>query len=305
MSTTAHTPWHLADLPPQTGRTVIVTGAGGGLGLETARAFAGAGAHVVLAVRGVDAALRASAEIDGSTEVRSLDLADLASVRRFATAWDRPVDILVNNAGVANVPLRRTADGFELQLGTNHLGHFALTNLLLPQLTDRVVTVASNAHKGASFDLDDPNWEHRPYRASAAYGQSKLANLLFTLELQRRLTEAGSPLLAVAAHPGAATTGLNRHLGPAMSLVAATLGRLMAQSGPDGALPALFAATQEIPGAGYVGPDGRGEQRGRPTLVGRSVVAQDHALAREVWTLSERLTATAFPMALPGERATG
>ena len=286
-------PWTAADLPLMTGRTVLITGAGSGIGLETARALAGAGAHVVLAVRDVGTARRAAGSIDGA-EVLPLDLADLSSVRRFAAAWDRPLDVLVNNAGVANVPLRRTADGFELHLGTNHFGHFALTCLLLPGITGRVVTVASNAHKGATLDLDDPNWERRPYRPGAAYGQSKLANLLFTLELQRRLDEAGSPLLAVAAHPGAATTGLNRHLGPAMGLVAATVGRLVMQSGPAGALPVLFAATADLAGAAYIGPDGRGEQRGHPVPVGRSAAAGDPLLARRLWDLSEHLTATDF-----------
>ncbi|MFF2521181.1 oxidoreductase [Streptomyces liangshanensis] len=297
MSPFAHTPrWSLSDLPPQTGRTVLITGGGSGIGLETARAFASAGARVTLAVRAVDAAREAASDLPGDPAVLPLDLADLASVRRFATAWDRPLDVLVNNAGVANVPLRRTADGFETQMGTNHLGHFALTNLLLPRITDRVVTVASNAHKGATLDLTDLDWRRRPYRASAAYGQSKLANLLFTLELQRRLTEAGSDVLAVAAHPGAATTGLNRHLGPAMTLVAATVGRLVQQSGAAGALPTLFAATRPLAGASYAGPDGRGGQRGHPTLVGRSAAAQDPVLARELWDVSERLTSTAFPL---------
>jgi NAD(P)-dependent dehydrogenase (short-subunit alcohol dehydrogenase family) len=288
--------WSGGSLPPQTGRTVIVTGAGSGIGLETTRSLASAGAHVVMAVRRVDSAREITASVSGSTEVLPLDLADLGSVRRFAASWDRPIDILINNAGVANVPLGRTADGFETHFGTNHLGHFALTNLLLPQITDRVVTIASNAHKNASLDLDDPNWERRPYSASAAYGQSKLANLLFTLELQRRLTQARSPVLAVAAHPGAARTGLTRHLGPAMSLVAATVGRLIMQSGPAGSLPTIFAATQTLEGARYVGPDGRGEQRGHPALVGRSAAAQDHVLAANLWDVSERLTATAFPL---------
>ncbi|MDX3853211.1 oxidoreductase [Streptomyces sp. AK02-01A] len=298
-TSTRTTSWTLTDLPPQRGRTVLVTGAGGGIGLETARALASAGARVVLAVRDVDTARQAADRIGGSTEVLRLDLADLSSVRRFAAAWDRPLDILVNNAGVANVPLLRTRDGFEPHFGTNHLGHFALTNLLLPRITGRVVTVASNAHRRASLDLDDLNWERRPYRAAAAYGQSKLANLLFTRELQRRLTASGSALRAVAAHPGAATTGLNRHLGPVMTLVAATVGRLVMQSGPAGALPTLFAATEDIPGASYAGPDGRGEQRGHPTLVGRSSAAEDDALARELWDRSEDLTGTAYPLPLP------
>ncbi|MFE2599752.1 oxidoreductase [Streptomyces sp. NPDC059396] len=295
-SRTTTAPWTLADLPPQTGRTVIITGAGSGIGLETARALMSAGAHVVMAVRNVERTREtAAAMMTGSAEILPLDLADLASVRRFAASWDRPVDVLINNAGVANVPYGRTADGFETHFGTNHLGHFALTSLLLPRITDRVVTLASNAHKNATLDLDDPNWRRRPYRASAAYGQSKLANLLFTLELQRRLTEARSPLLALSAHPGAAATGLNRHLGPFMSLVAGTVGRLVMQSGSAGALPTLFAATQDLEGAAYIGPDGRGELRGHPTRATRTPTAQDPSLARQLWTLSEDLTSTAFP----------
>ncbi|AUA09078.1 Fatty acyl-CoA reductase [Streptomyces malaysiensis subsp. malaysiensis] len=289
-------PWAAENLPAQTGRTVIITGAGGGIGLETTRALAGAGAHVVMAVRDVPRARRAAADLPGSTELLPLDLADLASVRRFAASFDRPADILINNAGVANVPRGRTADGFETHFGTNHLGHFALTNLLLPRITDRVVTISSNAHRHATLDLSDPGWERRRYRASAAYGQSKLANLLFTLELQRRLTRAGSAVRALAAHPGAARTGLNRHLGPVMSLVATAAGRLMMQSEAAGCLPTLFAATQDLAGASYVGPDGRGERRGRPTLVGRGAAARDEVLAAGLWELSERLTDTAFPL---------
>ncbi|MFJ4467067.1 oxidoreductase [Streptomyces sp. NPDC089424] len=283
-------------LPPQTGRTVIITGANSGVGLETTRALAAAGAHVVMAVRDLPRARPIAERLPGSTELRRLDLADLASVREFADSFGGPVDVLINNAGVANVPLGRTADGFETHFGTNHLGHFALTNLLLPRITDRVVTIASNAHRNAALDLSDPNWEHRRYRPSAAYGQSKLANLLFTLELQRRLATAGTGLLALAAHPGAATTGLNRHLGPAMKVVAATVGRLVMQSETDGARPTLFAVTRDLPGAGYVGPGGRGGQRGRPTLVPRSATAQDATLAAELWNLSERLTGVPFPL---------
>ncbi|MGC0208218.1 oxidoreductase [Streptomyces levis] len=291
------TAWAAGQLPPQDGRTVIITGANSGIGLEATRAFARAGARVIMAVRDVERA-RATAPYlpPGAIELRPLDLADLASVRAFATCVEHPFDILINNAGVANVPLSRTADGFETHFGTNHLGHFALTNLLLPKITDRVVTIASNAHKSATLDLTDPNWERRRYRSPAAYGQSKLANLLFTLELQSRLTAAGSVVRALAAHPGAATTGLNRHLGPAMKAVAAIVGRLVMQSGTDGAQPALFAAVRDLPGASYVGPDGRGGRRGRPTLVSRSTAAQDTDLAARLWDLSERLTATSFPL---------
>jgi len=287
--------WTAADLPDQTGRTFVVTGANSGIGLIAARELARAGARVVLAVRDAARGERAAATIDGRTEVRALDLADLASVRAFAEAWEGDLDVLVDNAGVMAVPQRRTADGFELQIGTNHLGHFALTNLLLPHVRDRVVTLSSAAHRMGGLDVDDLNWERRRYQRWRAYGQSKLANLLFVLELQRRLSEAGSELRAVAAHPGYAATNLqsrteSRLQNAGMALVT----RVVAQSDEMGALPTLFAATQDIPGGSYVGPDGPGEQRGHPTLVGRSRAAQDTAAARALWERSEELTGVRF-----------
>jgi NAD(P)-dependent dehydrogenase (short-subunit alcohol dehydrogenase family) len=287
---------HSTELPigAQTGRTVIVTGAGGGLGLVTARELSRAGARVVLAVRNVEAGQRAAATLVGPAEVRELDLASLASIRSFADRWTGPVEVLVNNAGVANTPLRRTEDGFELQFGTNHLGHFALTNLLLPYLTDRVVTVASTAHRAAGPELDDLDWTRRRYRPMAAYARSKLANLLFTLELQRRLTAGGSTVRALAAHPGVAASELNRNLGPVMALVDRTVGRLIRQSAAAGARPTLAAVTRDLPGGSYLGPDGAREQRGRPTMVGRSALASDPELAGRLWTRSEQLTGVAF-----------
>jgi NAD(P)-dependent dehydrogenase (short-subunit alcohol dehydrogenase family) len=279
-----------------TGRTVLITGANSGLGLAAARELARAGAHVVLAVRDVTKGEHAASTLDGHVEVRHLDLADLASVRAFAEDWTADLDVLINNAGVANAPLGRTKDGFETHIGVNHLGPFVLTNLLLPRITDRVVTVGSNAHRSAAIDLDDLNWERRPYRSSAAYAQSKLANLLFTLELQGRLDAAGVPVRALAAHPGAAATNLNRHLGPLMRVVAATVGRLVMQDAVSGAQPILYAASGELPGASYAGPAGPREQRGAPTLVGRSAAAADPGLAARLWTLSEQLTATSFPL---------
>src|ERR1700683_3393585 len=207
--TTSSTP----QLPDMTGRDVIVTGANSGIGRAAASAFAGAGAHVVLAVRDTDKGRAAAAGMPGETEVRQLDLASLASVRELAAAWDGELDLLINNAGVMVPPLGRTADGFELQFGTNHLGHFALTNLLLEHVTGRAVTVYSTGHRFGSIDFDDLNWERKPYKAWRAYGQSKLANLLFTTELQRRLTEAGSAVLSMAAHPGYAATNLQSHSG--------------------------------------------------------------------------------------------
>jgi NAD(P)-dependent dehydrogenase (short-subunit alcohol dehydrogenase family) len=287
--------WDVADLPDQRGRIVVVTGATSGLGRATAAALAQAGAHVVLAVRDTERGERAAAGMAGSTEVRRLDLADLASVRAFASAWAGSLDVLVNNAGVMAVPRGRTADGFETQLGTNHLGHYALTNLLLRHITDRVVTVSSAAHRHGRIELDDLNWEHRRYRRWAAYGQSKLANLLFTLELDRRLVEAGSPVRALAAHPGYAATNLQLRTGSILqtSLMAVT-NRLFAQSDAMGALPTLYAATQDLPGGSYVGPDGTGERRGHPTLVGRTAAASDAEMAKRLWDRSAELTGVAF-----------
>jgi NAD(P)-dependent dehydrogenase (short-subunit alcohol dehydrogenase family) len=290
--------WTAQDLPSLENRTFVVTGANSGIGLVAARALAGAGARVVLAVRDTAKGDRAAASIDGRAEVRRLDLADLASVRAFADAWEGDLDVLVNNAGVMAVPERRTKDGFEMQIGTNHLGHFALTNLLLPRITDRVVTVSSGAHRIGSIRLDDLNWERDGYQRWRAYGQSKLANLLFTSELQRRLDATGSTVRALAAHPGYAATNLqNRTESLLQNSLMAVGNRVLAQSDEMGALPTLYAATQDLPGDSYVGPDGFQEQRGHPTLVGRSGAARDTATAQKLWTLSEELTGVAFPLA--------
>jgi NAD(P)-dependent dehydrogenase (short-subunit alcohol dehydrogenase family) len=290
--------WIAADLPDLGDRRVVVTGANSGIGLVTARELSRVGAHVVLAVRDEERGRTAAATISGSTEVRRLDLADLASVRAFAGEWDGDVDILINNAGVMAIPLQRSVDGFEMQFATNHLGHFALTNLLLPHVTDRVVTVSSGAHRMGRVVIDDLNWQRRRYNRWAAYGQSKLANLLFTSELQRRLTAAGSSVRALAAHPGYAATNLQSHTGdPISSAMMAIANRVVAQSDEQGALPTLFAATQDLPGDSYVGPNGFQETRGYPTLVGRSTAAADLDTAAALWTASEQLTDTTFPAA--------
>jgi NAD(P)-dependent dehydrogenase (short-subunit alcohol dehydrogenase family) len=284
-------------LPDQTGRTVVVTGATSGLGRVTAAELARAGARVVLAVRDPDRGRRVAATMDGAVEVRRLDLADLTSVRAFAAGWTGDLDVLVNNAGIMMVPAGRTADGFELQLGTNHLGHFALTVLLLPHVTDRVVTVASGMHRAGRIDLDDLNWRTRRYSPTGAYGQSKLANLLFTLELQRRLSAAGSPVRALAAHPGWAATALQGRTRNPLADAAMRLGNLvLAQSDAAGARPVLTAATADLPGGSYLGPSGPGEMRGRPTLVGRSPAASDPDLARRLWTASAELTGGDLPV---------
>jgi NAD(P)-dependent dehydrogenase (short-subunit alcohol dehydrogenase family) len=290
--------WTAADLPDMTGRSVVVTGANSGIGAIAARELARAGARVVLAVRDVKRGQDAAATMPGDTEVRALDLADLASVRAFAAAWDGPLDILVNNAGVMALPHRRTADGFEMQLGTNHLGPFALTNLLLPQITDRVVMVASDMHRIGKIDFEDLNAE-RGYGRWSAYGQSKLANLLFTLELQRRLEVAGSHVSAHAAHPGYASTKLQGHSTHLVDRLVMGIGnRVVAQSDAMGALPTLFAATQDLPGASYTGPGGFQGMRGYPAAAGRSVAAGDKEIAKRLWDVSEELTGVRFPLAL-------
>jgi NAD(P)-dependent dehydrogenase (short-subunit alcohol dehydrogenase family) len=281
-----------------TGRTVIVTGANSGIGRAAADALAAAGARVVLAVRTIEKGEQAAAKMNGQTEVRPLDLASLDSIRAFAEGWDGgEIDVLINNAGVMVPPLSRTAEGFELQFGTNHLGHFALTNLLLEQIAGRVVTVSSTAHRMGRIDFDDLSWERRSYRAWSAYGQSKLANLLFTAELQRRLSEAGSPVLAMAAHPGYASTNLQFHSGKKLQDWVSHLGNaVLGQSEEAGALPTLYAATAEVPGNSFAGPDGFMESRGRPKLVGRTAQAKDMDVARRLWEVSEELTSVGFPL---------
>ena len=289
--------WTAADLPDLGGRTVVVTGANSGIGLVAARELGRKGARVVLAVRDTTKGEAAADSIPGTAEVRRLDLADLASVRAFASDWEGNVDVLINNAGVMATPERRTVDGFELQFGTNHLGHFALTNLLLPQIRDRVVTISSPAHRVGKIDLDDLNWERRSYSRWPAYGQTKLANLLFTLELQRRLNTVHSDVRALAAHPGYAATNLQSHSENFVNNLVMTVGnKIIAQSAEMGALPTLFAATQDLPGASYVGPDGFQEQRGHPTLIGRSARASDGETARLLWERSEELTGVRFPL---------
>ncbi|GLY34822.1 short-chain dehydrogenase [Amycolatopsis sp. NBRC 101858] len=261
--------------------TYLITGAGGGLGAITARDLAARGHRVVLAVR--DPARVTPPP--GDTDVRRLDLADLASVREFAAGWTGDLDVLVNNAGVMAVPYAKTADGFETHMAVNHFGPFLLTNLLLPHLTGRVVTVSSNLARRGKLQLDDLNWEHRRYSPLGAYNQSKLANLLFTQELHRQLTESGSSVRAVAAHPGVARTGIDRNYGGVQALALRALYPVIAQKKAEyGALPILFAATEDVPGNSYVGPGDR--NGGRPRLERR----RDHDDARELWAISARLT---------------
>ncbi|MGW5145568.1 oxidoreductase [Rhodococcus koreensis] len=288
------TKWTASDIVDQSGRTFVVTGANSGLGEVAARALGKAGAHVVLACRNTHKGEVVARSIGDNAEVRRLDLSDLASVREFAAGVDS-VDVLVNNAGVMAVPQRKTADGFEMQIGTNHLGHFALTGLLLGKITDRVATMSSAAHQAGTIHLDDLNWEHRKYNRWSAYGQSKLANLLFTYELQRRLAAAGSPVTAVAAHPGYASTNLQAHTESVQDKLMAVGNWIFAQSAEMGALPMLFAATAPgVIGGSYIGPDGLFEQRGHPKVVGSNKKSRDEQTAKGLWSLSEDLTGVEY-----------
>ena len=293
-------------MPDLSGRVAVVTGATSGLGLATATELARRGAHVVLTARDPargEAALERVRAV-GSAEVAALDLADLASVRAFAAAYghDR-LDLLVNNAGVMATPLRRTADGFELQIGTNHLGPYALTGLLLPRLLDtpgsRIVTVASVLAEFGRLNLDDLNYERRRYARWGAYNASKLANLLFTFELSRRLTAAGAGTSALAAHPGLAATGLGKGFGGPQAALMTVL-KVVSQSSDAGALPQLRAATDETqPSGTYLGPGGTGGRSGPPVPVAAPRRAWDPATMSRLWDLSAELTATPYPILRP------
>ena len=297
--------WTSDDVPGQQGRLAVVTGANTGLGFETARVLAARGASVVLAVRDTDKGKRAAARIAGTAPgadvtVQPLDLASLESVRAAAgelRARHPAIDLLVNNAGVMFPPRQTTPDGFELQLGTNHLGHFALTGLLLEQMLpvpgSRVVTVSSQAHRiRARINFGDLQGE-RSYRRVAAYSQSKLANLMFTYELHRRLSGAATTTIAVAAHPGLAATELSRYT-PA---IAASFYARVTQQAAMGALPTLRAATDpSVLGGQYYGPGGLLGARGYPELARSSRRSRDTALQRRLWTVSEELTGVTFPV---------
>jgi NAD(P)-dependent dehydrogenase (short-subunit alcohol dehydrogenase family) len=288
------TKWTASDIPDQTDRTFVVTGANSGLGEVAAVALGAAGAHVVLACRNTTKAEPVAARIGDRAEIRALDLADLASVRSFADSLDK-VDVLINNAGVMALPERRTADGFEMQIGTNHLGHFALTGLLLDRISDRVVTLSSDMHNVGTINLEDLNWERRRYDRWRAYGQSKLANLLFTYELQRRLAAAGSAVRATAAHPGYAATGLQANTGTFQDKLMAVGNRVFAQSAEMGTLPSLYAATSpDAIGGSYYGPDGFRQMRGYPRKVGSNAKSRDEEMAARLWELSEKLTGVTF-----------
>jgi NAD(P)-dependent dehydrogenase (short-subunit alcohol dehydrogenase family) len=301
--------WTAADVPDQTGRVAVITGANTGIGWQTASVLAGNGAHVVLAVRdlgkGRAAATRIAQRSAGaSVAVQHLDLTSLDSVRtaaaELAAAYPQ-IDMLINNAGVMLTPKGTTTDGFELQFGTNHLGHFALTGRLLDNLLQvdgsRVVTISSQGHRArAAIDFEDLHSE-RSYDRMAAYGRSKLANLLFTYELQRRLASSGAATIAVAAHPGGSRTELARNSPAWIKVAFAVLGPVAFQSAEMGALPTLRAATDpDVRGGQYYGPRGLGEQRGYPRLVESSAQSHDEDLQRRLWKASEELTRVVYPI---------
>jgi NAD(P)-dependent dehydrogenase (short-subunit alcohol dehydrogenase family) len=286
--------WTAAELPSFAGRTAIVTGANSGLGEVTARELARVGAHVILAVRNTEKGESAAERMAGDVEVRRIDLEDLSSVRRFADDIVQ-ADVLINNAGIMAADYGLTADGFERHIGTNHLGHFALTNLLLPKLTGRVVTVSSLMHIFGYISIKDLNWQSRPYSRWLAYGQSKLANLLFTSELQRRLDVIGTPLRALAAHPGWSHTNLQGQSGRTLSdAVVMGVDRVVSTDADFGARQTLYAASQDLPGNTFIGP--RFGLYGRTQPIWRNWPAKSATTAAALWELSEQLTDTKFPL---------
>ncbi|MEX2226230.1 MAG: oxidoreductase [Dehalococcoidia bacterium] len=302
------TKWTAAQIPDQSGRTAVVTGANSGLGLVTARELAKAGARVILACRNVEKGAVAVREIavaarGASVTCAALDLGSLASVREFGARFGAEhgsLDLLINNAGVMGAPRRLTEDGFEMQFGTNHLGHFALTGLLLGHMTRdgaRVVTVSSGAHRMGRMAFDDLQGEKK-YGRWSAYGQSKLANLLFAFELDRRLRAVSSLVRSVAAHPGYAATNLQSAAVPAHERFLMSITNVvLAQSAEKGALPTLYAATvPDVEGGEYYGPDGFFEQRGYPEKVDSTPASKDEAAARRLWEMSEELTGVRFAL---------
>ena len=285
--------------PDLSGRTYVVTGANSGIGLEAVKKLTAADGHVVLAVRDTAKGEAAAATLSGpgTWDVRELDLASLASVRAFADKWgDTPVATLVNNAGIMMVAEGRTADGFELQFGTNHLGHFALTNLLLPVVEGRVVTVSSGLHNGPQLDFDNLDLVGT-YSPGKAYHQSKLANLLFTAELQRKLTAAGSGVVAHACHPGYSATNLqSHHANPLIDKLLWVGNKVIATSAEFGARPTFHAITADLPPDSYIGPTGFQGLRGAPGSNPRSKEARDTAAAARLWTISEERTGVTWPL---------
>ena len=290
--------WDSHDVPDQKGRVAIVTGSSSGIGYETARVLAAKNATVITAVRNLEKGQSALEKIkdahpDADARVMELDLASLDSVRRFAEKFKKEfsqLDLLINNAGVMMPPYSKTADGFELQFGTNHLGHFALTGLLLDLIlkteNSRIITVSSGSHRAGKLDFDDLNWEKRKYKKFKTYGDSKIANLYFTYVLQEKLERARSKTIAVASHPGWTGTDLQRHVG-----LLSFLNRFFSQGIDMGALPTLYAASApDVKGSDYYGPSGWKEMKGYPKKVDSNELSHDKDIAKKLWDVSEELT---------------
>lgn len=290
--------WDSNDIPDQKGRIAIVTGSSSGIGYETARVLANKNAEVIMAVRNLQKGNAALDKIkagyqDADVKVMELDIASLESVRRFTEDFKKNysrLDLLINNAGVMMPPYSKTADGFELQFGTNHLGHFALTGLLMDLIinteSSRVVNVSSTSHKSGKIDFDDLDWEKRTYKKMRAYGDSKIANIYFTYELQRNLEKAGSKTIAVASHPGWTATELQRHVG-----IVNFLNRFFSQGIDMGALPTLYAAiAPDVKGGDYYGPAGWLEMRGYPKKIESNELSHDQKISKKLWEASEELT---------------
>lgn len=299
--------WTAADIPDQTGKTAVVTGANSGLGYETVRGLARKNANIIMACRNQEKGQAALDKVQTefpqvSLEFMPLDLSDLASVKKFAQAYTEKhetLDLLINNAGVMALPYQKTADGFEMQFGTNHLGHFALTGLLLEPLLNtpdaRVVTVSSGLHRSGEMDFDDLNWE-KSYSKWGAYGRSKLANLLFTYELERKLKASKQNVISVAAHPGYAATNLQSSGGSAIQRFGmSVMNKLLAQSAEMGALPQLYAATApDVVGGDYYGPKGMQESRGYPVKVESNDKSHNIEDAVRLWAVSEEMTGVEY-----------
>ncbi len=290
--------WDSNDIPDQKGRIAIVTGSSSGIGYETARVLVNKNAEVIMAVRNLQKGKTALDKVkagcqDADVKVMELDLASLESTRRFAEDYKKNfsrLDLLINNAGVMMPPYSKTADGFELQFGTNHLGHFALAGLLMDLIVNtensRVVNVSSTSHKSGKIDFDDLDWEKRTYKKMQSYGDSKIANIYFTYELQRKLERAGSNTIAVASHPGWTGTELQRHVG-----FIHFLNRFFSQGIDMGALPTLYAAiAPDVKGGDYYGPGGWLEMKGYPKKVESNKLSHDTEIARMLWKVSEKLT---------------
>lgn len=294
------TNWSPSRLGNLSGKRIIVTGATNGVGLATTRALAGAGAHVILAVRNLELGAQRAAEMGGDTSVVKLDLADQSSVRAFPGFFDGDVDILINNAGVVAQHRRETVDGFEITFGTNFLGPFALTNLLFDRVRSKIINVGSDAHRSATIDFDDPHLRSRKWKAFPAYGRSKLAVMLWGLELDRRLREAGSPITSFLTHPGWVASNLsNVSDKPVMAAVHSAVkaaASVLANDLDAGAAPTLYCITEPIPPGSYVGIDSRYGMKGAPTLSGRAAVACDYEDARKLWEFAERDTGTKLPV---------